>query len=234
MLFYYCTSLVCQSAYSRSLLSPQDTSVNVHELKDAKKQLKRHIKIAEAVWGDVQATVSLVEKDRDKFSRIDSAELYERKALINTSQDRLNMARQELNSETVKAKVLADERAKTLRRAKGMMGAESDIERQNTDLIVDSQARASLLMRQQDECLDDLDFAVTRVGQMAENIHEEIGSQNKMLEEMDEDLANAEEQLGMVMGKLAKLLKTKNKCQLGTILCLTATVIVLFLLVLYT
>ena len=37
----------------------------------------------------------------------------------------------------------------------------------------------------------------------------------------------------MVMGKLAKLLQTKDRCQLGTILCLTAIAIVLFMLVLY-
>ena len=48
---------------------------------------------------------------------------------------------------------------------------------------------------------------------MAGEIHEEIGHQNKMLSELDEDLADAEEKLGMVMGKLAKLLKTKNKCK---------------------
>jgi syntaxin 6 len=212
----------------------KDTSVNVHELKDAKKQLRRHVKNAESVLGDVQATVQLVEKDREKFSRIDSAELYERKAFVNTSQDRLQMAKQELNSDAVKAKVLADERSKALRRADGMMGAETEGERQNTDMIVDSQARASVLMRQQDETLDELGVAVTRVGHMAGNIQEEIGAQNVMLDEMDEDLANAEEQLGMVMGKLGKLLKTKDKCQLGLIMCLLFTVILLFLLVIYT
>lgn len=208
--------------------------MNVHELKDAKKQLKRHVKNAESVLGDVHATVELVEKDRDKFSRIDSAELYERKAFVNTSQDRLQKAKEELNSEAVRAKVLADERSKALRRADGMMGAETEGQRENTEFIATSQATTSVLMRQQDETLDELDAAVTRVGHMAGNIHEEIGTQNKMLDEMDEDLANAEEQLGMVMGKLGKLLKTKDKCQLGFILCLTATVIVLFLLVLYT
>ena len=91
-----------------------------------------------------------------------------------------------MNSEAVKEKFLADERAKSLRRANGSMGAETEAEQQNTDFIVDSQARASLLMRQQDETLDTLDVAVTRVGHMAENIHEEIGAQNKMLEQMDE------------------------------------------------
>ena len=203
-------------------------------MKDAKKQLKRHIKNAESVLGDVQATVQLVENDREKFSRIDSAELYERKAFVNTSQDRLHMAKEELNSEAVKTKILADERSKALRRADGMMGAETEEQRKNTDFIVDSQAKTTMLMRQQDDTLDELDVAVTRVGHMAGNIHEEIGAQNKMLDEMDEDLAKAEEELGVVMGKLGKLLKTKDKGTLSLILCLTLTVIVLFLLVIYT
>lgn len=160
--------------------------------------------------------------------------MYERKAFVNTSHDRLQKAKEELNSESVKTKVLADERSKAIRRADGMMGAENEGERENTEFIVNSQARASVLMRQQDETLDELNVAVTRVGAMAGNIHEEIGAQNQMLDEMDEDLVNAEEQLGIVMGKLGKLLKTKDKCQLGLIMCLTATVIFLFLLVIYT
>jgi syntaxin 6 len=90
------------------------------------------------------------------------------------------------------------------------------------------------MMKQQDETLDDLDLAVTRVGYLAETIHEEIESQNKMLTELEDDLADAEEQLGVVMGKLAKLLKTKSRCQIGLILILSLIVLVLFFLVLYT
>jgi syntaxin 6 len=161
----------------------------VHELKEIKKQMKRHIKNAELVLDDIRATVQLVEKDRDKFSRIDSAELYERKALVNTSQERINLAKQELNSESVKEKMLADERAKHLRRANGMMGTVEDghhNQQNGLDEFVNSQARASILMRQQDEALDTLGEAVTRVGYMAENIHDEIGAQNKMLETMQD------------------------------------------------
>jgi syntaxin 6 len=55
-----------------------------------------------------------------------------------------------------------------------------------------------------------------------------------MLDELQDDLQNAEEQLGLVMGKLAKMLKTKNKCHLGTIVILSIIVIVLFFLVIYT
>ena len=195
--------------------------------------LKRHLKNAESTLKDVHMTVQVVEGDRDKFSHINDKELYERTALVHTSRDRLNRAKQEMQSEAVKAKLLQDERAIAARRG-NLMGARTDAERENTNMIVDSQARQSLLMRHQDETLDELDVAVTRVSEMAENIGDEIGQQNKMLTEMEEDLSNVEEELGMAMGKLAKFLKTKDTWQLGTILCLSGTVVVLFFLVLYT
>jgi t-SNARE complex subunit (syntaxin) len=100
-------------------------------------------------------------------------------------------------------------------------------------MIVDAQARQSLLVQHQDETLDELDVAVTRVNHMAGMMHEEIKQQNVILNEMEEDLSNVEEELGMVMGKLAKFLKTKDTWQLGTILCLTVTCAILFLMVIY-
>jgi syntaxin 6 len=206
-----------------------DTAVNTHALNDSKKQLKRHLKNAESTLKDVQMTISLVEQDRDKFSHITNGDLYDRKALVNTSQERLSRAKQDMHSTAVKSKLMEDERAKAMRRA-----ALQDDGREQTAFIADSAARTSLLMQQQDETLDDLDEAVVRVGNMATSIHQEIGQQNKILNEMDDDLADAEEKLGVVMGKLGKLLKTKDKCQLGTILALIVTVIVLFFLVIYT
>merc|ERR1712232_1273238 len=110
---------------------------------------------------------------------------------------------------------------------------QDDIENNNNEFIIDSQARTSLLFRQQDETLDDLDVAITRVGHLAGNIHDEIHEQNKILAEMDKDLDDAEERMGVVMGKLSKVLKTKDRYQICTILALSGTVVVLFFLVLY-
>ena len=209
--------------------------MNTHEYKDTKKQLKRHLKNAESTLRDVLTTVQVVESDREKFSHIDDGQLFERKSLVNTSKERLLKAKEELNSEAVKLKLLEDERNKAVRRSgDGLLGARTDAERENTAFVLDNQAQTSLLMQQQDETLDELGEAVNRVGEMAGNIHEEIGQQNKMLEEMEEDLTNVEEELGIVMGKLGKFLKTKDKWQLRTILALRLTALVLFFLVLYT
>jgi syntaxin 6 len=207
----------------------QDSAVNTHELKDAKKQLKRHIRIAESTLKDVIITVQVVESDRQKFSHIDDNELYDRNNLVQTSRERLRRANDEMHSESIKVKRLQDERAKAARRA-GAMAADSET---TVNRAMDSQARQSLLLQHQDETLDELGEAVVKVGHMAETINEEIGQQNKMLSEMEEDLEHVEEELGMVMGKLAKVLKTKDRWQLGTIICLTFIVVILFLMVLY-
>lgn len=187
-------------------------------------------------------TVQLVESDRTKFSRIvDDKEFYERSALVRTSRDRLERAKAELQSPAVLAKLRQDERAKAMRRATTDAAAASAVtmteqnqqHQQNAAASDSLAARQSLLMQHQDDTLDELSLAVTRVNFMADSIHEEIGQQNKMLTTMEEDLTNVEEELGMVMGKLAKFLKTKDSWQLGTIVCLLATTIVLFFFLVY-
>lgn len=205
------------------------------EYKDSKRRLKRQLKIVESTLRDVHKTVQAVENDRDKFAHIDDSQLFDRKALVETSRSRIQHAKNEMNSEKVKKKMLVDEKHKAIRRSgDGLLGAKNDLERQNTDFILDSQAQSSLLMQEQDETLDELGNAVSRVGEMAEQINEETGQQNKMLEQLDEDMANAEEELGLVMGKMAKFLGTKDRWQLRIIFTLMLIVVILFFLVAYT
>ena len=182
---------------------------------------------------DLQTTVRLVEKKRDQFLHINDAELYDRKSFVSSSANRIKRAKSEMNSKQIKSKTVEDER-KRLEKRHGDMGAKTNLEKENSTFINDQHTQSRLMMKAQDEVLDELDEAVTRVGGMAGTINEELHLQNKMLFELEEDLSDAEEKLGMVLGKLAKMLKTKNKFQLGTIMCLSLVVVVLFFLVIYT
>lgn len=220
--------------------------MNGSDVKSAKKHLKRCIKSAESTLADVHTAVNLEQKKLRQDDDVEigkgdtgrSRVLFERQQLVDTSQDRIERAKRDANSNTVQAKLLADERAMRRRRAQqgsnNILGATTPSQIENADMIINSQARTSLLMQHQDETLDELDVAVSRVGDMAVAIGEEINQQNKMLDEMTTDLENVEEELGLVMGKLAKFLKTKDSWQLGTILALSAATVVLFFLVLYT
>lgn len=216
-----------------------DTAVNTHEVKDSKKQVKRQIRQCESTLKDLDATIRLVDKKRNlsQFHHISDTELHDRKTFLSTCSNRIQQCKQKMSSEALKQKMFQDEKKKTKRRMihelKGK-GISDPKERDDLDMIENGHASAQMLLSQQDDTLDELDEAVERVGVMASTIHEEIGAQNKMLTDMEEDLNDAEEKLGLVLGKLGKLLKTKSKWQLGTILCLSMIVVVLFVLVIKT
>ena len=222
----------CLAEFLRTVYET-DTARN-SEYKDSKKQLKRQLKTVESTLKDVHKTVQAVEKNRGKFPHIDDTEFFERKSLVETSRSRIQHTKSEMNSEKVKKKVLRDEKQKAIERSgDGLLGAKNDAERQNTDFILNNQAQSSMLMQEQDECLDELGDAVVRVGEMAEQIGEELGHQNRMLDDLDQDLTNAEEELGLVMGKMAKFMGTKNRGQLRIILILSLVVVIMFFLVIY-
>ena len=89
-------------------------------------------------------------------------------------------------------------------------------------------------MQQQDQGLEMLSQSAERLGQMSMNIHDELNQQNRMLDDMDRDLEEAGENLDMITRKTKELIEKsggKGNCML--IVCLVITVVVLFLLVLY-
>ncbi|KAL3794575.1 hypothetical protein HJC23_008031 [Cyclotella cryptica] len=233
--------IICEIQYI------QDTATNAHQIKETKKLLKRHLKAAESTLSDLETTIRVVERNRSKFPHITDAEITNRRSFVADCQQRMQTSKEKMQSEEVKDKLLRDEKAKMDRkRSSSLNNTNHSIPTRQTsngdDLYLQeedvesshSRSETIRMMQQQDNALDGLSTAVTRVSHMAETIHEEIEMQNKMLSELEDDLVDAEEQLGVVMGKLGKLLKTKSRCQIGLILVLSLIVLVLFFLVLYT
>jgi len=180
-----------------------------------------------------QMTVNLVGRDRANFPHISDDEFESRSEFVGSVARQIVDLKGKMNSKEVKDKLLRDEKMQKGSEY-GDLGARNDQERENTNFITEQGAQAQVMMRQQDETLEDLDLAVGRVGNMAAEINIELGQQNKMLDELEEDLDEAEERMGVVMGKLGKLLKTKDGCQLWTIISLTLVLVLLTFLVFYT
>ena len=251
------------SAYL-TIVDTTDTSMNIEQVRECKKVLKKYIKLAEETLIDLETTVRVVEKRRSDFGHIDDVEMHERRHFINGGKDELARTRVRMQGDDVRTKLSNDERRHRRRSSLDRQQRQQQQQQQQQQRQVDGRngnssnngynytdndnnsynnddnnnnrerAETMLIMQRQDETLHDLDMAVTRVSYMADTIHTEIESQNVMLNELEDELVDAEEQLGVVMGKLAKLLKTKNKCQLGLILMLSLVVLILFFLVLYT
>lgn len=101
-------------------------------------------------------------------------------------------------------------------RASGKNAYEAD----NSYYIDNQRQQAAQIVRQQEDNLDVLSSGVTRLGERAKNINTEVEEQNAMLEDLDEDLDKAAEKMNVVMGSLAKLLKTKGSCDNLSFWCL--------------
>jgi t-SNARE complex subunit (syntaxin) len=88
---------------------------------------------------------------------------------------------------------------------------------------------------EQDNSLDQLGRSVSRLGDLSLTISRDIDTQNRLLSDLDLDVEKAQESTSDLLQKTKDLVKktggTKMVC---TILVLTAVLIVLFLLVLYT
>ena len=107
------------------------------------------------------------------------------------------------------------------------LGATTNIEKGNTTFVRGQQQLTHEMIREQDVALDGLGQAVDRLGDMGKSINDELKSQNRMLTELDQDLDDAGEKMNFVMAKLSTLLKTKDSCQIWTIVILAVILIVL-------
>jgi len=91
-----------------------------------------------------------------------------------------------------------------------------------------------VLMKMQDAGLDALSESAMRLGDMSNNISEELGQQNKMLDAMETDLDDAGEQLDIVTRTTKDLIaKSGGKSTFCIILALSITVLILLFLIIY-
>ena len=95
--------------------------------------------------------------------------------------------------------------------------------------------RQQELLQQQDQGLEMLSQSAERLGNLSLAISDELGQQNKMLDEMDSDLDDAHENLDFVTRKTKEFIEksggTKNCILIAT---LSGVALLLFFLILYT
>ncbi|KAL9661283.1 hypothetical protein QQ045_026107 [Rhodiola kirilowii] len=105
----------------------------------------------------------------------------------------------------------------------------------NDDFISSESDRQLLLMKQQDEELDELSASVERIGGVGLTIHEELLAQEKIIDELGTDMDSTTNRLDFVQKKVAIVMKKAGvKGQIMMILFLLALFIILFVLVFFT
>ncbi|XP_051115428.1 syntaxin-61 [Andrographis paniculata] len=105
----------------------------------------------------------------------------------------------------------------------------------NDDFISSESDRQLLLMRQQDEELDELSASVQRIGGVGLTIHEELLAQEKIIDELGTEMDSTTNRLDFVQKKVAMVMKKASlKGQILMVVFLLVLFIILFVLVFLT
>ncbi|CAA0839509.1 Syntaxin-61 [Striga hermonthica] len=105
----------------------------------------------------------------------------------------------------------------------------------NDDFISSESDRQLLLIRQQDEELDELSASVQRIGGVGLTIHEELLAQEKIIDDLGMEMDSTSNRLDFVQKKVAMVMKKASaKGQFMMILFLLVLFIILFVLVFLT
>lgn len=100
------------------------------------------------------------------------------------------------------------------------------------DFISSESDRQQLLIRQQDEELDELTASVQRIGGVGLTIHEELSGQERILGDLSLEMETTSNRLDFVQKKVAMVMKKASaKGQILMIAILLVLFIVLFVLV---
>jgi hypothetical protein len=101
------------------------------------------------------------------------------------------------------------------------------LDEENSRFVSDQKLRTKEIIAQQDKNLGVLGESVDRLGQTSRAINQELKEQEVLLDGLEKDIDHASSRMGVVMEGLQKLLKTKDGCQIWTIVILAIILILL-------
>jgi hypothetical protein len=208
-----------------------DTSVG-NDYKEIRKSLVKDIKSTDRDIKGLRDAVNMVEQNRSRYVHIKDAELASRKRFVDDMSNSTQEVKNSIESAAVRKKIESDEEKS--RRNAYDNGGGNVVEQENANFIRNTREQTKIAMENQDIALVSLGTSVDRLGQIGREVNQELKEQNLMLNQLDSDLDDAGNKMNVVMGSLSKLLKTKDGCQIWTVVILFIVLVLLIALVIWT
>ncbi|XP_050368079.1 syntaxin-61 isoform X2 [Argentina anserina] len=186
---------------------------------------------------ELDKAISVAAVDTKRFG-IDEAELEKRRRWTSNARAQVSSVKRAVKA----GKESTGTSAAGMRRELMRLADSQETERSNQyaahhndDFITSESDRQLLLIKQQDEELDELSASVERIGGVGLTIHEELLAQDKIVEELGMEMDSTSNRLDFVQKKVATVMKKAGiKGQMMMILFLVVLFIILFVLVFLT
>lgn len=101
------------------------------------------------------------------------------------------------------------------------------INQENNRFIKDQKVQIQKNIQDQDKAIEQLGTQVDRLGEIGRTINTEVKEQTILLDKLETEIDDASTRMGQVEQALGKLLKTKDSCQIWTIVILALILIIL-------
>jgi syntaxin 6 len=237
------SSNAAKKLYDRfnALVAEGNTTGNP-EFTQISSDLRKRVKAMEADLGDLDEAMAIVQGNRARFALSDE-EIKKRKTFIAEKRKftvEINGLLEKYNANKRNALTAGKNGAPlaAVGADAGGAGGGSIEERlaraqnQDNDTFLRGEVqRQNQIMRDQDQDLDELGNAVTRLSNVGNQINDELNTQNKMLEELDRDMDSTSARLKQNMRKAAKVLKdSKDKGKICVIVLLSCVLLGLLIL----
>jgi len=110
-------------------------------------------------------------------------------------------------------------------------GLAGEHERGNDEYLDDQHSQQQRMLQRQDVDLEDISVSIQRIGQVGLTIGEELATQGKMLEDLEQDVEGTNSRLAAAQRKMNQVFKKAGtKGQMIIIAVLTVILIILFLI----
>mmetsp|Transcript_19468 Transcript_19468/g.61243 ORF Transcript_19468/g.61243 Transcript_19468/m.61243 type:complete len:250 (-) Transcript_19468:31-780(-) len=182
---------------------------------------------------DITETIRVVEENRAKF-QFGDAEIQSRKDFVTASRGTVKAVQDSVSSRHALGKIEADRKQAlgTASSARARDEQQSQAAARENEAFVERQRQEQAqLIAQQDQDLTLFSQSAQKLRDTAQAINVELKDQQKMLEELDEDIDKETEKLNFVMKRMGRLLKTSDNKQLCLIIGLVGLMLVLVFLV---
>ncbi|KAJ6851390.1 syntaxin-61-like [Iris pallida] len=220
----------------------QQTPTNTGERVHLTKELLASCESIEWQVDELNKAIGVAARDPSWYG-LDDVELEKRRRWTTTAQNQVDTVRKSVEAGKEKGSSvgstlngmrhelmrLPDDHASQAGRSNHYVAQDND------DFISSESDRQLLLIKQQDDELDELSASVQRIGGVGLTIHEELAGQEKIMDELGMEMETAKNRLDFVQKKVAMVMKKASvKGQIMMIAFLIALFIILFVLVFLT
>lgn len=224
-----------QSSFHHWECIPGDSGEQLH----LAKELLASCESIEWQVDELDKTIAVAARDPALYG-IDESELEKRRRWTSNARTQVSTVKKALKrgKETGTGTTSANAMRQELMRLPNLHGTDRSnpyFANDNDDFISSESDRQLLLIKKQDEELDELSASVQRIGGVGLTIHEELLQQEKIIEDLDKEMDSTSNRLDFVQKKVAMVMKKAGaKGQMMMILFLVVLFIILFVLVFFT